>query len=325
MYTLNRLFFLSLGIVFLMVIPFFWGSVAYNFTALENFIVKITQSKLVGYPIPELFGMSQETDLSVKVLYLERILSVVTFFYGAFFIGISFIPNGQKRWKFLALSLATPMFLILLSFWIKFNYDDHIIGASEKEELLQFTLVLMITSFVFTGYGMKKPKVKRRKPPSKLANLKKTSTENQEGVNLPLIEKASEGIGTSEVVEEKAEDTSSTSDTGSSELSKPASDSLNESEDSDKSSLVPAENSDSDSLSLPVTPAEEPKDSQELQPSDTLDSVSTDLEPESILPPLESSSLKLDDESTDTKENTDEENLQALAPVAGESEKPEIQ
>ena len=103
MYTLNRLFFLSLGIVFLMVIPFFWGSVAYNFTALENFIVKITQSKLVGYPIPELFGMSQETDLSVKVLYLERILSVVTFFYGAFFIGLSFIPNGQKRWKFLAL------------------------------------------------------------------------------------------------------------------------------------------------------------------------------------------------------------------------------
>ena len=80
-----------------MVIPFFWGSVAYNFTALENFIVKITQTKLVGYPIPELLGMNQETDLSVKVLYLERILSVVTFLYGAFFIGISFIPNGKKR------------------------------------------------------------------------------------------------------------------------------------------------------------------------------------------------------------------------------------
>ena len=74
-----------------------------------------------------------------------------------------------------------------------------------------------------------------------------------------------------------------------------------------------------------MTPSEEPKDSQELQPSDTLESVSTDFEPESILPPLESSSLKLDDESTDTKENTDEEDLQTLAPVAGESEKPEIQ
>lgn len=163
-----------------MVIPFFWGSVAYNFTALENFVVKITQSKLVGYPIPELFGINKDNELDAKVLYLERILSVLLFLYGAFFVVVSFIPNGQKRWKLLSLSIAIPLFVALFYFWIKFNHDDHIIGTSEKEELLQFTLLTLITAVLCTGYGLKKPRiVKKKSNPSLKASNKFISKELQ--------------------------------------------------------------------------------------------------------------------------------------------------
>ena len=167
MYSLTRVFFLSFGIICLMLILFFLWAIHYDYVALENFIVRLSLSELVGYPIPELLGSQETETMPEKISRMENIFVATLSFYGCFFIGLSFLKVDGKRWKLLFLSIGIPLFLLLLGFWIKFNNDDHIVGVVEKEQLFQFSFTLILGSTICIYLGLKKPKVKLRKNPQK--------------------------------------------------------------------------------------------------------------------------------------------------------------
>ena len=163
MYSLTRVFFLSFGIICLLLIPFFFWAIHYDYVALENFIVRLSLSELVGYPIPELFGSKETITMPEKISRMENIFVATLSFYGCLLIGLSFLKVDGKRWKFLFLSIGVPLFLILLGFWIKFNNDEHIVGVLEKEQLFQFSFSLILGSSIFLYLGLKKDKVKKQK------------------------------------------------------------------------------------------------------------------------------------------------------------------
>ena len=150
-----------------MLIPFFLWAIHYDYVALENFIVRLSLSELVGYPIPELFGSKETETISEKISRMENIFVATISFYGCLLIGLSFLKVDGKKWKFLFLSIGVPLFLILLGFWIKFNSDEHIVGVVEKEQLFQFSFSLILGSTIFIYLGLKKPKIKKRKNPLK--------------------------------------------------------------------------------------------------------------------------------------------------------------
>jgi len=166
-YSLTRVFFLSFGIICLMLIPFFLWAIHYDYVALENFIVRLSLSELVGYPMPELFGSQETETMPEKISRMENIFVATLSFYGCLLVGLSFLKEDGKRWKFLFLSIGIPFFLILLGFWIKFNNDEHIVGFVEKEQLFRFSLILIVGSTICIYFGLKKPKVKKRRIPPK--------------------------------------------------------------------------------------------------------------------------------------------------------------
>ena len=146
-----------------MLIPFFSWAIHYDYVALENFIVRLSLSELVGYPIPELFGSKETETMPEKISRMENVFVATISFYGCLLIGLSFLKVDGKRWKFLFLSIGVPLFLILFGFWIKFNSDEHIVGVVEKEQLFQFSFSLILGSTIFIYLGLKKPKAKKRK------------------------------------------------------------------------------------------------------------------------------------------------------------------
>ena len=146
-----------------MLIPFFLWAIHYDYVALENFIVRLSLSEFVGYPIPELFGSKETVTMPEKISRMENIFVATLSFYGCLLIGLSFLKMDGKRWKLLFLSIGVPLFLILLGFWIKFNNDEHIVGVLEKEQLFQFSFSLILGSTIFIYLGLKRSNVKKQK------------------------------------------------------------------------------------------------------------------------------------------------------------------
>jgi hypothetical protein len=152
------------GIICLALIPFFLGAVHFfDYIAFENFIVRLTMTKFVGYPIPELFGSGTQDSLQDNISKFENVFVGILSFYGLFLISLSYIKSSAVRWKGLSLSLGIPFLLSLLGLWIKFIRDDHIIGPFEKHQLFQFTYILIIATSICFFIALRKPKVKRRK------------------------------------------------------------------------------------------------------------------------------------------------------------------
>ena len=191
-----------------MLIPFFIWAIHYDYVALENFIVRLSLSELVGYPIPELFGSQETETMPDKISRMENIFVATLSFYGCLLIGLSFLKVDGKRWKFLFLSIGVPLFLILLGFWIKFNSDEHIVGVVEKEQLFQFSFSLILGSTIFIYLGLKPTASAQAVPPSTESILKEDAVvpeENTTGEN----EKSSEdenletGPSSDQIVQEK--------------------------------------------------------------------------------------------------------------------------
>jgi hypothetical protein len=135
----------------------------FDYIAFENFIVRLTTTKFVGYPIPELFGSGTQDSLHDNISKFENVFVGILSFYGLFLISLSYIKTPALRWKSLSLSLGIPFLLSLLGLWIKFIRDDHIIGPFEKHQLFQFTYILIIATSICFFIALRKPKVKRRK------------------------------------------------------------------------------------------------------------------------------------------------------------------
>ena len=164
LYNITRVFFLCSGIICLALIPFFWGAVHFlDYIAFENFIVRLTTAKFVGYPIPEFLGSGIQDSLQDNISKCKKVFIGILSFYGLFLISLSYIKSSAVRWKALSLSLGIPFLLSLLGLWIKFISDDHIVGPFEKHQLFQFTYILIIATSICFFIALRKPKVKRRK------------------------------------------------------------------------------------------------------------------------------------------------------------------
>ena len=92
--SINRVFFLSLGGVCFLIIPFFWLALMFDYKALENFMIKLSESNFVGYPIPELFGASMSDSVVSQVFRMKIFLSLIVLFYSLFFISLYSIEEN---------------------------------------------------------------------------------------------------------------------------------------------------------------------------------------------------------------------------------------
>ena len=173
MLSFNRVFFLSLGSVCILITPFFWLALVFDYKALENVMITLSKSYFVGYPIPELFGASKVDSISSQVFRLKIFFSLLLLTYSLFFLGLSSVEENRRRFQFLFRGISIPLFLIVVAFWLKFVNEDHIIIQSEKLELFLATTICLVISIFLFAYSFRS----RKKKPFKFNN------------NLPVVEK----------------------------------------------------------------------------------------------------------------------------------------
>ena len=180
MYSINRLFFLSLGSVCFLIVPFFWLALALDFSALENFVVKLSTTEFVGYPIPELLGAQKNATVIDQVLRIKIFFTVLVVAYSLFFVALSRVEGSRKRNNYCARGLAVPLFILILGFWFKFIGDDHIISKEEKTELFQYTTGCFIISVMMLTYSFRSVKKVKPQKEEVTETPKTSSTEKKE-------------------------------------------------------------------------------------------------------------------------------------------------
>ena len=178
-FSINRVFFLSLGGVCFLIIPFFWLALMFDYKALENFMIKLSESNFVGYPIPELFGASMSDSVVSQVFRMKIFLSLIVLFYSLFFISLYSIEENTKRLRFLFRGISIPLFFLLIAFWLKFVDEDHIVVRSEKNELFIATTVTLVLSFLLFAYSFRSQKKKRSTASNKISKSVSVSPAEQ--------------------------------------------------------------------------------------------------------------------------------------------------
>ena len=178
-FSINRVFFLSLGGVCFLIIPFFWLALMFDYKALENFMIKLSESNFVGYPIPELFGASISDSVVSQVFRMKIFLSLIVLFYSLFFISLYSIEENTKRLRFLFRGISIPLFLLLIAFWLKFVDEDHIVVRSEKNELFIATTITLVFSILLFAYSFRSQKKKRSTASNKISKSVSVSPAEQ--------------------------------------------------------------------------------------------------------------------------------------------------
>ena len=264
-FSINRVFFLSLGGVCFLIIPFFWLALMFDYKALENFMIKFSESNFVGYPIPELFGAAEADSVVSQVFRMKIFLSLALLAYSLFFISLYSIEGNYKRLKFLFRGISIPLFLLIVAFWLKFVGEDHIVVKSEKNELFLATTVSLVFSILLFAYSFRS----RKKKPSMVAG------KLSKGVSAPSVEQPS-----------KPNNETQKDLTGAKELTPiPTIETeLPEQKSADETSndlpaesdlILPENNSDPDGISLNGEFGEELKDTEEsTQETAVIDTVS---------------------------------------------------
>jgi hypothetical protein len=178
-------------------IPFFWLALFFDYKALENVMITLSQSYFVGYPIPELFGASKVDSIVSQVFRMKTFFSLALLAYSIFFISLSSLEENTRRLKFLFRGISIPLFVLLILFWSKFLNDDHIIIKSDKTELYlatTFTLVFSIFLYSYSFRTKKSAVFKNRKvlPVNEPSNttepvLKTTPTIKTESKDTPEV------------------------------------------------------------------------------------------------------------------------------------------
>ncbi|MBT7649956.1 MAG: hypothetical protein HN553_03160 [Opitutae bacterium] len=179
--TFNRVLFLSLGSVCLLLIPFFWLALVFDYKALENVMVSLAKSYFVGYPVPELFGANKIDSVVSQVFRVKIFLSLFLLSYSLFFLALYSVEENSRRFKFLFRGISIPLFALVVIFWIKFTNEDHIITHDEKTELFLATTISLVISIFLFAYSFRS----KKKSPLKFSN------------NLPIIKKSVAGNTTS--------------------------------------------------------------------------------------------------------------------------------
>ena len=267
-FSINRVFFLSLGGVCFLIIPFFWLALMFDYKALENFMIKFSESNFVGYPIPELFGASKTDSVVSQVFRMKIFLSLAILAYSLFFISLYSIEENSRRLKFLFRGISIPLFLLIVAFWLKFVGEDHIVVKSEKNELFIATTVSLVFSILLFAYSFRSQKKKRSMVPGKLS--KGFSAPSVDQPSKPNGETQKELTGAKELTPIPAIETELPEKKSADETS------INLPADSD---LTPPENNvDSDGIPLNGEVGEESKDTEEsTQETAVIETVSENL------------------------------------------------
>ena len=158
MNSFSRVFFFSLGTVMFLVLGLFWVGLAFDFSALENFLVNMCYSYFIGFTIPQLLGAASGDSIVEQVFRLKMICTVCVVLYGGFLFYVGTLKTKKLKLQCLYLSLIIPLTSFLSYLWLKVIYEDHIISRAEKIELSQFTIFSIVTIVLLLLLSLKKEK-----------------------------------------------------------------------------------------------------------------------------------------------------------------------
>ena len=142
-------------------------ALAFEYSALENFILRLTKTQFVGYPIPEIIGASFDEGFEQNAQRIKMAFSIMLASYALLLIAVSYLERVGMMLRILSAGIFLPLFATLVYFWITFNMDDHVISKTEKSELFQFTVyALFLSVFLFWFAFRKRPHGKKLAAPN---------------------------------------------------------------------------------------------------------------------------------------------------------------
>ena len=146
-----------------LVLGLFWVGLAFDFSALENFLVNLCYSYFIGFTIPQLLGSASGDSIVEQVFQLKMICTVCVVLYGGFLFYVGTLKTKKLKLQCLYLSLVIPLTSFLSYLWLKVIYEDHIISRVEKIELSQFTIFSIVTVVLLLLLSLKKEKASASK------------------------------------------------------------------------------------------------------------------------------------------------------------------
>ena len=146
-----------------LVLGLFWVGLAFDFSALENFLVNLCYSYFIGFTIPQLLGAASGDSIVEQVFRLKMICTVCVVLYGGFLFYVGTLKTKKLKLQCLYLSLVIPFTSFLSYLWLKVIYEDHIISRAEKIELSQFTIFSIVTVVLLLLLSLKKEKASASK------------------------------------------------------------------------------------------------------------------------------------------------------------------
>jgi hypothetical protein len=146
----------------LLIIPLFWLALAFEYTALENFVLRLTKTEFVGYPIPEILGASFDQDFEQNLQRIKMAFSILLGCYAVLLITVSYLDRVGNMLRILSAGVLLPLFSSLVYFWITFNMDDHVISKAEKSELFKFTVFALFLSVFLFWFSFRKRSEKKK-------------------------------------------------------------------------------------------------------------------------------------------------------------------
>jgi len=141
-----------------LVLGLFWVGLAFDFSALENFLVILCHSYFIGFTIPQFLGSASGDSIVEQVFQLKMICTVCVVLYGGFLFYVGTLKTKKLKLQCLYLSLVIPLTSFLSYVWLKVIYEDHIISRVEKVELSQFTIFSIVTVVLLLLLSFKKEK-----------------------------------------------------------------------------------------------------------------------------------------------------------------------
>ena len=141
-----------------LVLGLFWVGLAFDFSALENFLVILCHSYFIGFTIPQFLGFASGDSIVEQVFQLKMICTVCVVLYGGFLFYVGTLKTKKLKLQCLYLSLVIPLTSFLSYVWLKVIYEDHIISRVEKVELSQFTIFSIVTVVLLLLLSFKKEK-----------------------------------------------------------------------------------------------------------------------------------------------------------------------
>lgn len=123
-----------------LVLGLFWIGLALDFSALENFLVKLCHAHLIGFTVPQILG-SRSTDSIVQQVFLLKIIfTIAVILFGAIFLLVANLKTKRSKFQSIYLSIVVPLALFLFYLWYKLINEDHILFRENKIELYQITI-----------------------------------------------------------------------------------------------------------------------------------------------------------------------------------------